>query len=268
MQRFMTAGAALALVLGMAGPGTAQQGSQAQRLSGFFALKGYLPQGAHLDSLALNPPPPAPGSAAEARDREASERGLKLHDTPRWSIATRDADFMSPLATSAFSCAAGVPIGPTTTPKLDLLMQRTARDLAGATRATKEKYQRPRPFVSNGKPICTPEMEGVLRRDGSYPSGHSALGYGWGLILAQTVPGRAAQLVARGRAFGDSRRVCNVHWLSDVEEGRVIGAAIVARLNAEPAFQADVAAARAEVAALRERSAGSDCSAEAAALAQ
>jgi acid phosphatase (class A) len=121
--------------------------------------------------------------------------------------------------------------------------------------------------MENGKPTCTTEAEAVLRRDGSYPSGHSALGFGWGLILAQVVPDRAAELVARGRAYGDSRRICNVHWLSDIEEGRVVASAVVARLNAEPAFRADLDAARAEVAALAERNPGTDCAAEAALLA-
>ena len=102
-----------------------------------------------------------------------------------------------------------------------------------------------RPFTVNGRPSCTPAHEAILRADGSYPSGHSALGYGWGLILAEAIPGRAAELVARGRSFGDSRRICNVHWLSDIEEGRIVATAVVARHNAEPAFQADLAAARA-----------------------
>jgi acid phosphatase (class A) len=55
--------------------------------------------------------------------------------------------------------------------------------------------------------------------------------------------------------------------LSDVEEGRVVAAAVVARLNADPAFQADLAAARGEVAVLVARDPGRDCAVEAAALA-
>jgi acid phosphatase (class A) len=42
--------------------------------------------------------------------------------------------------------------------------------------------------------------------------------------------------------------VCGVHYPSDVEAGRTIGAAVVARLHAEPAFQADLAAAKVEAA--------------------
>ena len=117
----------------------------------------------------------------------------------------------------------------------------------------------------DGQPSCTPEQEPLLRRDGSYPSGHSAIGYGWGLILAELLPDRAAQLVARGRAYGDSRRICHVHWLSDVEEGRIVGAATVARLHGDPRFRQDLEAARIELARVHVPPTG--CDAEAAALA-
>lgn len=228
---------------------------------------GYLPRGAVPSSLLLNPAPPAAGSPAEARDLEGARAAIALQGSPRFTLATRDAELMTPGATGAFSCAAGVSIGPQTTPKLQALMRRVLIDLAASTGPTKRKYMRPRPFMVNGKPTCTPEAEALLRRDGSYPSGHSALGYGWGLILAQAIPDRAAELVARGRAYGDSRRICNVHWLSDIEEGRVVASAVVARLNAEPAFRADLDAARTEVAALTDRNPGNDCAAEAALLA-
>jgi len=236
--------------------------------SRLMSTPGYLPQGAAPDSLLLNPPPPAPGSAAEARDIAAAEAALALHGTPRWALATQDALLSPATATATFSCAAGFKIDAVSTPKLNALLMRSASDLGRSTGRTKQKYMRRRPFIVNGKPMCTPEQDAVLRHDGSYPSGHSALGYGWGLILAEAIPDRTAQLVARGRAFGDSRRVCNVHWLSDVEEGRIVAAAVVARMNAEPAFQADLAAARAEAAALKGRNPGAECNTEAATLAQ
>jgi acid phosphatase (class A) len=231
-----------------------------------MSAPGYFLPEAIPDSLLLNPPPPAAGSAAEARDIAAAEAAVVLRGTPRWDLATQDAQLSPTTASDTFSCAAGLKIGADTTPRLEALLMRTASTLGRSTSPTKHKYQRPRPFMVNGQPMCTPDMDGVLRHDGSYPSGHSALGFGWGLILAEAIPDRAAQLVARGRAFGDSRRVCNVHWLSDVEEGRVVAAAVVARLNAEPEFQADLAAARAEVAALKERDPGKDCAVEATTL--
>jgi acid phosphatase (class A) len=44
--------------------------------------------------------------------------------------------------------------------------------------------------------------------------------------------------------------MCNVHWQSDVDEGRTVAAATVARLHADPRFSADLDAARTEWPAL------------------
>ena len=75
---------------------------------------------------------------------------------------------------------------------------------------------------------------------------------------------------AGGRAFSESRVICNVHWHSDVVEGRLMGAATVARLHGDPAFRAELEASKAELAAVRARGLKPtrDCQAEAEALAQ
>jgi acid phosphatase (class A) len=227
---------------------------------------GYLPKGAAPDSKLLIPPPPAAGSAALARDEEAQRAAVALRGSPRWEQATTDALLFTPTVTSVFSCAAGIPLGAATTPRTDALLRKLGPDLALAVYPSKRKYQRPRPFMVNDQPTCTPADEAGLRRDGSYPSGHSAIGYGWGLVLAELVPDRAGALVARGRAFGDSRRVCNVHWLSDVEEGRVIATAVVARLHGEPAFRTDMEAARKELGRQKAKPKPADCAREEVAL--
>lgn len=252
--------AAVVMIAAMSGPTIGQQSAPPKLAA------GYLANAAPPESLALSPAPPAPGSAAEARDVEASKAALALKGSARWDLATRDADLFTPAVTGTFSCAAGVEISPQSTPATDRLLHKTLADLGLSTSAIKRKYQRPRPFMVNSQPTCAPAMEPMLRRDGSYPSGHSAIGYGWGLILAELLPDRANQIVARGRAFGDSRRVCNAHWLSDVEEGRIVASAMVARLHADPQFRADLDAARAELARPGNTPPTRDCAAEAAAL--
>lgn len=227
---------------------------------------GYLKSEMGLDSLILVPQPPEAGSAALARDQEASKAALALRGGPRWIQATKDAELLSPNATGAMSCAAGFVIGEKETPAIEKLLRRATADLGFSGYGAKRKYARPRPFMINGESSCTPEWEPMLRKDGSYPSGHSAVGYGWGLILAEIVPVRAAQLVARGRAYGESRRVCNVHWLSDVEEGRVTATAVIARLHAEPAFLKDMKAAKAEAIKIAKNPKTPDCAQETAAL--
>lgn len=227
----------------------------------------YLPQAALPESLKLDPPPPARGSIDEKRDIAAQKAAIKLQGTPRFALAARDADLTSAQATGAFSCAAGMTISASTTPKIDTLMRRLTRDYGLASAPTKLKYGRKRPFVINGKPTCTPKSEAELAANGSYTSGHAGIGWGWGLVLAEVFPDQAAEVVARGRAFADSRRVCNVHWLSDTEQGQVVASAVFARLHAEPAFRADVDAAREEAKALAGKFAPTGCDAEAAALA-
>ena len=124
--------------------------------------------------------------------------------------------------------------------------------------------------MENGKPTCTPEDEAELRGNGSYPSGHTAIGWLWALVLAQAVPERTDALLARGRSYGESRLVCNVHWNSDILQGRFMGSGTFARLQSDPVYQADMAAAKVELAAARApgSASGRDCTAEAAALAQ
>jgi acid phosphatase (class A) len=232
-------------------------------------LAGYLPPEALPNSLALIPPPPVDGSAAFAFDTEVSEEALKLQDTPRWELATDDANLIFPKAAETFSCALGIPITEQDTPHLYMLLRRTLTDAGLSTYTAKNHYQRKRPFMVNGAPVCTPEDEAKLREDGSYPSGHTAAGWAWALILTEIAPERADEILARGRAFGESRNICNVHWHSDVAEGRFMGASTVARLHADPVFCAELAAAKIEFAAawVKRVAPSRDCQAENDALA-
>ena len=232
-------------------------------------LAGYLQPDSFPNSLALLPPPPADGSAAFALDKEVSRKALALRGSPRWELAIEDANLKFPEAAGTFSCALGIPITEQHTPHVYMLLRRTLTDAGLSTYAAKNKYQRKRPFVVNKEPTCTPDEEKHLMKDGSYPSGHTALGWAWALILTEIAPDRADAILARGRAFGESRVVCNVHWHSDVVEGRFMGAAAVARLHADPAFRNAMDAAKAEYAAVRAKGLkpSRDCDAEAKALA-
>ena len=143
-------------------------------------------------------------------------------------------------------------------------------DAGESTYAAKDHYNRPRPFLINKQPICTPEDYDALAKEGSFPSGHTAIGWSQALILAEIAPDRQDAILARGLSFGESRNVCNAHWFSDVLAGRIMGAATSARLHAIPAFLSDLAKAKEEIAAARAKGLkpSRDCAAEAAALGQ
>ena len=229
---------------------------------------GYLAREVLPDSQALLPPPPAAGSPGFALDEQVNREGRALLDTPRGHQATLDAELSFPAAAGTYACALGVPVTRADTPRLYLLLQRTRTDAGRSVTRAKEHYQRARPFMVNGGPTCAPEDEDGLRKNGSYPSGHTAIGWAWALTLAEVAPDRADAVLARGRAYAESRLVCNVHWQSDILEGRFMAAGTVARLHEQAQFRDDVAAARQEVARARMRGLkpNRDCAAEADAL--
>ena len=232
-------------------------------------LQGYMTEEDQLDSKAFVPTVPGKDSPRQALDTAWANNMLKLRGTPRWELAIRDADLHFPAAADAFSCSLGIPVTEEDTPALYMLLRRTLTDVGLASYSAKNAYQRERPFMVNGQPICTPDEEEILRTDGSYPSGHTSIGWGWALILTELSPDKTDEIVARGRSFGESRNVCNVHWYSDVVAGRMVGAAAVSKLHNNEQFLAAMDAARADIARARAArlTPTVDCEAEARALA-
>jgi acid phosphatase (class A) len=233
-------------------------------------LQGYLPMDAALRSIDFVPPAPEPGSPRQMMDDRVVAQMLALRGSARWELAIADARLLFPGAAEVFECALGIPVTEEATPALYMLLRRTLADLGLATESAKKGYQRERPFMVNGEPLCTPDEEEMLRKDGSYPSGHTAIGWGWGLILSELAPERSEAVIARARAFGESRNVCNVHWRSDIVAGRMVGAAAVTRLHNNAAFRDAMVAARRDIDRARDRglSPSRDCDREAAALAE
>lgn len=250
-------------------PTTADAVGELRKGSGY--LRGYLAREQLPDSLALLAPPPAAGSAQETADLDTHRQTRALRGSPRWQVATQDVNLKFPQAANVFSCALDLPISEQQTPHLTMLLRRTLADAGLATYKAKDHYNRKRPFVTQNESTCAPQEEASLAKDGSYPSGHAALGWAWGLVLASLDPARADALIQRGHAFGQSRVVCGVHWQSDVDAGRLVGAAAVARLQADPVFQAQAALAKSELASMRaqgQRSPRPDCAQETQALAR
>lgn len=225
-------------------------------------VAGYIPRDKLIDSLALLPPPPEAGSEAQASDDAARRAVLPIRETARWKLAARDADYTSPKSVEVFACTLGITISPTATPHLNMLLRRTLVDAGLATYKAKNRYNRTRPFVAANDNSCYPQDEEKLRKDGSYPSGHSAYGWAWALILAEMVPDKADAIIQRGYQFGQNRIVCGVHWQSDVNAGRVVAAAVVAQLHNNADFKAQFGAAQKEVQAALANNPTPDCALE------
>jgi acid phosphatase (class A) len=248
-------------------PGTGMAGAQVKEIMPGM-LEGYLTKEEQLDSKEFVLPSPAENSARQAMDTAWADNMQTLRGTDRWDLAIKDADLHFPAPANVFSCALGIPVSEEDTPSLYMLLRRTLTDIGLAPYSAKNAYQRERPFMVRGETVCTPEDEEALRKDGSYPSGHTSIGWGWALILTELAPDRAEAILARGRSFGESRNVCNAHWYTDVVAGRLVGAAAVAKLHASEQFRQAMDASRADIERMRRegKKPQNDCAAEAKAL--
>lgn len=210
--------------------------------------KGFLDPKVLPDSLALLPPPPVEGSAAKAADQEAFNAGMAVNDD-RKALAASDADLSSwAHIVSSFEHIVGTSLSDGSKPNTEMLLRRAIADGALSTYAAKNHYQRVRPFVQNKTSTCRPEDESALRKDGSYPSGHTAIGWTLALVLTDLFPDRENAILQRGYDFGQSRVVCGAHWMSDTVSGRTVASATYARLQADPNFIAQRDLARKELA--------------------
>ena len=204
----------------------------------------YLPA-AGFSILDVVPPAPVAGDARYEADRAIFAKTRALHGTDRWQLATRDVSEKPADLLRDFSCAAGLQLTPENAPHLTSLLVAAALDTARVNNEAKNRFRRARPFTIDNGPICQPEAEVVNSFD--YPSGHTTRGWTWATILAELLPGRAASILARGRAYGESRIVCGVHNASAVEAGRLSASATLSAMRPGKRFQADMAVARHEL---------------------
>tara|TARA_B100000674_G_C37737284_1_gene867201 strand:+ start:62 stop:562 length:501 start_codon:yes stop_codon:yes gene_type:complete len=153
---------------------------------------------------------------------------------------------VKPLA-NEFDRAFGVNITTQTTPAVYRILQEIKHDASLVTSSAKNYYMRTRPFVFFHQHSCTPQDEQFLKTNGSYPSGHTTIGWATALVLAEINPKRQNQILKRGYSFGQSRVICGAHWQSDVNAGRITGAALVARLHANSQFERWIQTAKKEI---------------------
>lgn len=249
----LTAAAALAMLGGAPAPAPAPAGYLADALP---------------DTTRILPPAPAPGSTRWEADRAIFLATRQSQDTPRWKMAQGDVD--SGAILNDLACAVGVNLTRKNAPRTSALLSNVRFDVSRATNIPKDFYKRPRPYLTDGGPICvarTPE----LAASPDYPSGHNTWGWTVGLIMAELAPDRATEILSRARAFGEGRLVCGVHTLSAVEAGRMNGSIVVAALHGQAAFRKDLEVARREVAAARRAGPAPNpaaCAAEAALVAK
>jgi acid phosphatase (class A) len=196
--------------------------------------------GSGLDWAVILPASPNPDSSADRLDRETVSNFQSLKNTPRWAQARADASLNM---MEIYAPIIGPEFTPARRPEVVALLAYAGRKFSEASNESKSTFPRPRPFMADPSlNICTDTPPA----GSSYPSGHA--GWGWlsAQIMARVEPTRTQALLARGLDYGTSRVVCGVHYPSDVVAGRLVGDAILARLDNDPRYHELLSAAKAK----------------------
>ena len=167
-------------------------------------------------------------------------------DSVRGGIAIRDAVYSLECIAEEFSEPFGLKISEEETPEIWKLLRDAKATCEHMGGFPKYYYKRKRPFVRFQEPTATPEFEPELRRNFSYPSGHTLLGWCSALLLTEINPERADTILARGMMYGESRVIVGAHWQSDVDAGRMAAAAVYARIHTSERFLEQMRLARRE----------------------
>ncbi len=164
----------------------------------------------------------------------------------RADIAIRDAVYSLECIAQEFSEPFGLTISEENTPEIWKLLRDAKATCENISGFPKYYYKRKRPFVRFLEPTATPQFEPELRRNFSYPSGHTILGWASALLLTEINPERADTILARGMMYGESRVIVGAHWQSDVDAGRLAAAAAYARMHTSDRFLEQMRRARQE----------------------
>ncbi len=187
------------------------------------------------------PPPPAVGSAAERAELDAMLR-IQAQRTPvQADRAKQDED----ISIFRLADALGSPaeFNEKQLPRTTAFFKKVNGAETAVVRPAKKSFDRKRPYdvESKLKPVIGPLASLA------YPSGHATWAFAAGLVLADMIPEKRAEILARAAEYSDNRVVAGVHYPSDVDAGRISGSVLAAFLFASPQFRADQKAATTEL---------------------
>ena len=205
-----------------------------------FAADPYV-TGKMLDLAPLMEPPPVADSAEDKADLKAVIDAQAAASEDRKKQAFVDSD-------ESVDVVLGSVLGPkfvlTNLPKTAALFARIGDSEDDTLDAAKPFFGRKRPWI--GHPD---EVKAIAKptKSGSYPSGHTTRATLYAIVMSAMVPEKQREIWVRAHDYTYSRVVGGMHYPTDIDAGWRAGTAMAAVMMALPNFQADFAAAKAEL---------------------
>jgi acid phosphatase (class A) len=211
------------------------------RPAGAAPKVAYYIDPASMDLPALIPNPPAVDSATNQAELAELHR-IESTRTSAQVIAAKADEAEEDMF--AYKSVLGIGFTPEALPITAELGMHVKNEQSVAGGALKAVFARPRPYQADKTlhPACA-----LTEAPNSYPSGHALTGYLEGLTLAELLPEKRTEILARADDFAHNRLVCGVHYPSDVEASRKVAYLVFGYMLATPKFQRDLAAAKEEL---------------------
>ena len=203
------------------------------------------------DMATILPAPPEFESARFVADQSQYLWGKMMRlDEARCAQAQRDAVYSMQTIIDEFGELFGLEITKEGTPEIYSILQDVCASCDSIYSDAKAHFNRKRPYAYYNEGTIVPEKEEKHRNEGSYPSGHTVLGWTSALLLADInqSPKAMEGLLTRGYEFGQSRVIAGYHWQSDVDAGRMAGSVLYQLIRNHERFIEQLARARAEFA--------------------
>jgi acid phosphatase (class A) len=185
--------------------------------------------------------PAAAGSPEEAQElllmhRVESTRTPAQAEQAKADDADESIFLFAPVLGAAFKSAA--------LPLTAALSAKVQADSGVVGSVSKQHFKRPHPYHADTtlKPVCPTKT-----KPDSYPSGHTLAAYMQALVLIDLVPEQHDAVLQRAAAYAHNRVVCGVNFPSDLEASRLLAYSAFAAMRVQPAYRAQVAAARTEL---------------------
>lgn len=204
---------------------------------------GFLPPSEMYDPAHFLPPPPADGSA-QALAELAEVKKYQAEATPaqRAAAALDDGNENG----TVFAVVLGPAWDLSKLPATAKLIHEVTASEGPFSDIAKTEFHRRRPWIVDAAiQTCAPHRPSQDLQ--SYPSGHTTVGYGMGMVLANLMPSHAQAILGRSAQFAENRMICGMHFRSDIVAGQQFGTIMAIRLMQNPQFQSDMAAAKTEL---------------------
>ena len=178
------------------------------------------------------PAPPDTASMDFFDDMIQWQWGKTQRNTPRGRQANMESPWEPYIMESIMSQCLGLDtICAEKTPALARFLKRAYNTGNKSTAAAKALYMRTRPFVQMGEDTWAKYDTEYLRTNGSYPSGHTSLGWGTALAFAEMWPELQDTIMRRAFQFGENRIITGAHYQSDVTAGYLCASAAYVRAH-------------------------------------